>query len=236
MKRDPAAAVADSLKVIPHSVDAFEGPNELDNSGDPAWPATLRAYMPKLGLAVIRQARGVPVIGPSFIDPANRSRIPSELPGLINGHPYPGGAAPEPALGAGGCGDGPGTRSRARRAWCSPRPATTTRWARQRGPAAGLGGLPRRLYFPRLLLDAFGLGARRTFIYELLDEKPDPALTRRPAALRPAAQRLHAEARVHGDQDPDRRGEAVSRAGDRHKLDWTLSGAGRARESPGLPS
>ena len=35
VKRDPAAAVADALKVVPHSVDAFEGPNELDNSGDP---------------------------------------------------------------------------------------------------------------------------------------------------------------------------------------------------------
>ena len=32
------------------------------------------------------------------------------------------------------------------------------------------------VYFPRLLLAAFGLGARRTFIYELLDEKPDPGL------------------------------------------------------------
>ena len=80
VKRDPAAAVADALKVVPRSVDAFEGPNELDNSGDPAWPATLRAYMPKLQLAVNQQARGVPVIGPSFVDPANRSRAPPGPP------------------------------------------------------------------------------------------------------------------------------------------------------------
>ncbi len=38
---DPEAAVADALKVVPRPVDAFEGPNELDNSGDPGWPPTL---------------------------------------------------------------------------------------------------------------------------------------------------------------------------------------------------
>ena len=32
------------------------------------------------------------------------------------------------------------------------------------------------IYFPRLLITAFGVGARRTFIYELIDEKPDPGL------------------------------------------------------------
>ena len=32
------------------------------------------------------------------------------------------------------------------------------------------------VYFPRLLLAAYALGARRTFVYELLDEKPEPAL------------------------------------------------------------
>ena len=33
------------------------------------------------------------------------------------------------------------------------------------------------MYMPRLFLTAFALGVRRTFVYELLDEKPDPGLT-----------------------------------------------------------
>jgi hypothetical protein len=32
------------------------------------------------------------------------------------------------------------------------------------------------VYLPRLLVTAFGAGVHRTFIYELLDEKPDPGL------------------------------------------------------------
>jgi hypothetical protein len=32
------------------------------------------------------------------------------------------------------------------------------------------------VYLPRALVAAFGAGVRRTFVYELLDEKPDPGL------------------------------------------------------------
>ena len=45
------------------------------------------------------QAPGVPLIGPSFISPGDRARV-GDLPGLVNGHPYPGGKPPEPVLGA----------------------------------------------------------------------------------------------------------------------------------------
>ena len=99
VKRDPGIAVADSLQVMGDDVDAFEGPNELDNGGDPNWPATLRAYMPALASAVREQAPGVPVIGPSFVDPRVAGGYPSNLPGLFNAHPYPGGGPPETVLG-----------------------------------------------------------------------------------------------------------------------------------------
>jgi hypothetical protein len=33
------------------------------------------------------------------------------------------------------------------------------------------------IYIPRLLIAAFGAGVRRSFLYELVDEKPDPGLT-----------------------------------------------------------
>ena len=90
--------MADSLRVMGTGIDAFEGPNEFDNSGDPGWPAKLRAYMPALRAAVREQAPGVPVIGPSFVNPSSRRLLPSDLPGLLNAHPYPGGGPPEPVL------------------------------------------------------------------------------------------------------------------------------------------
>ncbi len=95
---DPAAAVADSLAVMGTGIAAFEGPNELDNSGDRGWPERLDTYMRALATAVRKQAPRVPLVGPSFIDAASRSHIPADLPGLFNGHPYPGGQPPEGAV------------------------------------------------------------------------------------------------------------------------------------------
>ena len=96
--RDPDAAVAESVAVMGGAIDAFEAPNELDNSGDPSWPTKLRDYMTALAAAVHRRAPQVPLIGPSFIDSGSRNQIPRTLPGLFNGHPYSGGLPPEPAL------------------------------------------------------------------------------------------------------------------------------------------
>lgn len=169
---DPQQAVANSLDVMGGSIDSFEGPNELDNSGDPDWPGTLRAYMPRLAAAVREQAPGVPLIGPSFIDPLNRDRIPRDLPGAFNGHPYSGGEPPEPAL------------ERAlseRRATARGRAAYFTETGYHNALAATTGQPPASeqaaaIYIPRLLVTAFGAGVRRTYVYELLDEQPDPEL------------------------------------------------------------
>jgi hypothetical protein len=171
--RPPDLAVADALAVLPAGVAAFEGPNELDATGDPRWPATLTAYMPALDDAVRRRAPGVPVIGPSFIRPGSRAQLPDGLPGLLNGHPYPGGKPPEEPLEVALDELGPGAIRRgvvftetgyhdAVRATEGQPPASEE--------AAGV-------YLPRLLLTAFAAGVRRTFVYELLDEVPDPGLT-----------------------------------------------------------
>ena len=93
---DPEAAVAESVAVMGDAIDAFEGPNELDNLGDPAWATRLADYMPRLAAARDAHAAGVPLIGPSLVDAGNRSRIPRDLPGLFNAHPYAGGLPPSP--------------------------------------------------------------------------------------------------------------------------------------------
>jgi hypothetical protein len=169
---DPASAVRQSLEIVdPEGVDAFEGPNELDNSGDPNWPATLERYMPKLVAAVRRQAPDVPVLGPSFVYQDSRDRLADDLPGIFNGHPYPGGEPPEAAL-----------RAELDRLpdKALDRGVVFTETGYHNALQAGSDHPPASeeaaaVYMPRLLLAAFGAGVRRTFIYELADVQAEPA-------------------------------------------------------------
>lgn len=169
---DPARVVGDSLAVMGDGIAAFEAPNELDNGSVPDWPQKLTSYMPALQAAVREQAPGTSVIGPSFIDSVSRTRIPGDLPGLFNGHPYSGGEPPEPSL----------ARALSEsRATLPGRGVVFTETGYHNALAASVGQPPASeeaaaVYLPRLLATAFGAGVRRTFIYELLDEKPDPAL------------------------------------------------------------
>jgi hypothetical protein len=165
---DPSPAVADAASLMDDGIAAVEGPNELDNSGDPAWASKLRDYMPALEAAVRDRAPGVPVIGPSLKEPSSRTRIPPDLPGLFNVHPYPGGGPPEPAL---------GEAMREARG----REVVFTETGYHNALEAATDHPPvseeaAAVYLPRLLVTAFGAGVRRTFVYELVDEKPEPGL------------------------------------------------------------
>jgi len=170
--RDPAESVSESVAVMGGAIDGFEAPNELDNSGSPDWIARLRAYMPGLASAARQQAPGVPVIGPSLIDAGNRDELPPDLPGWFNGHPYSGGVEPEPAL----------QQALIERRNTTPqRPAvfTETGYHNAMNATTGQAPVPENVaatYIPRLLMTAFGAGVKRTFLYELVDEKPDPGL------------------------------------------------------------
>jgi hypothetical protein len=169
---DPAVWVADAIAVMGDRIAAFEAPNELDNTDYTNWPAQLRTYMPALAAAVRAQAPGVPVIGPSFIDPASRARIPADLPGWFNGHPYSGGEPPEGAL---------DQALDERRATAPDRAAVFTEAGYHNALAATTGQPPTSeeaaaVYLPRLLVTAFAGGVRRTFVYELIDEKPETGL------------------------------------------------------------
>jgi hypothetical protein len=171
-ERDPATGVADSLAVLGNGVEAFEGPNELDASGDPAWPARLREYMPALRSAVLEQAPWAALIGPSFIYPASRMELPPDLPGSVNEHPYPEGGPPEPAL---------GEALRALPEDALERGVVVTETGYHNALLSTTGQPPvseraAAVYLPRALVASFGAGVRRTFVYELLDEKPDPGL------------------------------------------------------------
>jgi hypothetical protein len=170
---NPRAQVARSIAAMGNAIDAFEGPNELDNGSHPGWVATLTDLMPRLGGAVSAQTDDAKLIGPSFIDDSSRSEIPAELPGLFNAHPYAGGDPPEPAL----------ARALEGRAGASgARAAVFTETGYHSAlEAAGyhtpVSEATAAVYLPRALVTAFGEGARRTFVYELADSKPEPGLT-----------------------------------------------------------
>jgi hypothetical protein len=171
---DPGPLISDSVKVLGNSIDAFEGPNEPDNSGDPGWAQKLLTYMPMLEDRVRRLAPGVPLIAPSLVYASSRSEALPRVAGVLNAHPYSGGAPPEPAL-------GDAVRELADLEQGHKRGMVFTEAGYHNAMNEADGQPPvseeaAAVYIPRLLVTAFGAGARRTFLYELVDEKPDPAL------------------------------------------------------------
>ena len=171
--RDPEADVSRSVELLGGDIAAFESPNELDNRGDPGWAGELASFVPALDDAVRRYAPRVPLLGPSLVDPSNRAELSSALPGAFNGHPYAAGGPPEPTL-AVAVGEA--------RAGAKGRPVYFTELGYHDALVATTGQPPASqqaaaVYLPRALVDAYGAGVRRTFVYELLDEKPDPALS-----------------------------------------------------------
>ena len=155
--------------------DAVEGPNEYDLSGDPEWVARLRDYQSRLAAAVkgTPALARLPVVGPSVVLPGSEAALGdlSDRMDLGNIHSYPGGRQPESNL------SGELEEARAN-SGALPVAATETGYhdavASQDGhrPASELAVAT---YLPRLFLSYFAAGVRRTFAYELLDERPDPA-------------------------------------------------------------
>jgi hypothetical protein len=172
VKIPPAVGVAGGLRAMGSRVEAFEGPNELDISGLPNWKGRLDAYMRALRSAMRGARTRVPVVGPSFVDPEIYESVARAEYDAVNLHPYPGGNPPEEQLDA--------ALGRVR-AVAPSRPIELTETGYHNALAA-TGGQPpvpeqaAAVYFPRLYLSAFRAGVRRTFVYELADEKPDPAL------------------------------------------------------------
>jgi hypothetical protein len=171
---DPGPMISDSVSVLGNTIDAFEGPNEPDNAGDPGWAQKVLTYMPMLQDRVRKLAPGVPLLAPSLVYASSRSEALPRVPGVLNAHPYSGGGPPEPALGD------------------SVRELADLEQGHERGIEFTEAGYHNAMnetdgqppvseeaagvYIPRLLVTAFGAGVRRTFLYELVDEKPEPGL------------------------------------------------------------
>jgi len=159
-------------------LESIEPPNEWDIHGGPNWASTLMAEEP----AILQAGREmhVPVLGPSLTQPASFIALGSlaQYMDFNNLHMYSGGRNPE----NGGWGgpdsegnyygsvafeldlskiDGPGKRSIATE--------TGYRTASQ----ASQGAIPdsvEAIYAPRLILEHFKKGIKRSYFYELIDD------------------------------------------------------------------
>lgn len=155
---------------------ALEGPNEYDLAGDPRWAQRLRAYQRRLYRRVQRDARlgARPVLAPSLVGPGSRAELGSLIAAwdVANIHPYPGGGTPEEAIARDLASARPGSK---------PIAATETGYHNALKARTGQPPTSERataIYLPRLLLEHFRRGVRRTFLYELVDLRRDPARRR----------------------------------------------------------
>jgi hypothetical protein len=164
----PGPSVAGAVRDMGARLEALEGPNELDHSSVPGWRDRLQAFMSRLRAA----ARGETVVGPSFVDPGLLRGVAGVTYDLANVHPYPGGRPPEQPL----------AEHLGRAEEAAPgREFVITETGYHNALRATAGQPPvseqaAAVYLPRALLWAFDAGVKRTFVYELADEKPDPGL------------------------------------------------------------
>lgn len=152
------------------SVEAIEGPNEVDMNGDAGDLGELAAYQGNLYAAVKADPAlaALPVIGPSLVHRRNQEAL-GDISGSLdygNIHSYPGGAAPEENLSF-------HFASAAHNSGSKPLMATETGyhsavgWTGEHPPVSEAA---MATYIPRMYLEYFRRGIARTFSYELADE------------------------------------------------------------------
>ena len=161
-----------------NAAEALEAPNEMDKYvGGARWPRALASYERQLHVkAKARRAtRSLPILGPSFATLQGPSLV-GNLRGLVdvgNIHPYTGGLSPNPEH----------IKSELKRAritargkpvWATEVGFHNAMHSRSTDNQAPVSERTAAIYFVRTFLEQFRAGIRRTFAYELIDEKPDP--------------------------------------------------------------
>jgi hypothetical protein len=166
------------LSTLAPTVDAVEPTNEYDCSGDPAWAAHQHDYATALvqALQARPELQQLGVFAAAFCQPESVAQYGTVTgtASVTNAHDYSGGQPPElalesrlPAFGQVQQPDLPMVVTET--GYQNALDATPTQNAVTEASAAD--------YTVRALLDAARLGVARTYLYELLDEKPDPGLT-----------------------------------------------------------
>jgi hypothetical protein len=160
------------------ATEALEGPNEYDLfHGGPNWVPELRTYQRELYSKAKAAAslRELPVVGPSLVHADSREKLGrlDDAMDAGNIHPYTGGEAPSQAHLA---------REKelaARVSGAKPLWATEVGFHNALSATTGQPPVSEQVaasYLLRTYLEHFRAGIRRTFVYELIDEKPEAGL------------------------------------------------------------
>jgi hypothetical protein len=164
-----------SVRQIAPFVTSVEGPNEYDNQGDPQWLSKDLAYQRQLYRAVKGdpKLRHIQVIGPSLVNSASFAKLAGIGTSLdaVNLHAYPPNGGP-PATNV-----DEELRLAASEAPRKPVVATETGFRTGGRPLPGNRPVNKRLeaaYVTSLVLEYYRAGIRRSYLYELLDERRDP--------------------------------------------------------------
>ena len=160
------------------AVEAIEDPNEYDSADtSPNWASTLAAYDQQVYAAVRAEPSlaQVPVIGPSLVNPGSYSTLGDHSRCLDYGniHPYTAGA-PSTAF----IDNALATESLV----AGTKPVMVTEFGYNNALNAQSGDPPvsdtaAAIYMLRTYLLNYMAGVPRSYVYELVDEKPDPGLT-----------------------------------------------------------
>jgi hypothetical protein len=160
-----------------HSIEYFEGPNELDVSNLPDWNSLDQSYQKSIyaSVASMTDRRSIKVIGPSMALARNRSLVGdiSEFIDQGNLHPYPSAQIPSIVF--------PEQIDLARS--ISGRKAiyfTESGYhnaLKDHSDQPAISELAAAKYIPRLFLENYARGIPITYLYEFMDETPDPGLT-----------------------------------------------------------
>ncbi len=173
-----AQLVATMSGPLRDSIEAVFEPNEFDTSGYPDWQTALAIYDRALYQAVAADGRlrTQPVIGPSLVGNDAPQQLGDQQAYREAGAlpPYTGSTAPSPAYI-----DAQLLRIRAVSGF---KPVWATELGYSDALDAPAGQQPvseyvGAVYLLRELLEDFQAGVRRSYVYELIDDQPDPADT-----------------------------------------------------------
>jgi hypothetical protein len=159
------------------SIESFEGPNELDVSNMPNWASVDRNFQEAIYTSVRSMTAGqsIKVIAPSLAAASNSSQIGdiSDRIDEVNLHPYPSAQIPSVVF--------PEQTDLAKLMSANQQVAFTESGYHNAlndhsdQPAVSENAAAK--YIPRLFLEDFARNITRTYLYEFLDEFPDPGLT-----------------------------------------------------------
>jgi len=163
-------------KLAGNTIESFEGPNELDISGMANWAGVDRNYQQCIFATVrlLSDSSRVQIIGPSLALIRNGRDFDGVIGGFddANLHPYPAGKMPSAIF--------PEQTNLAQQVF-GEKPLVITESGYHNAlndssdqPAVSEQAAAK--YIPRLFLENFARHIARTYLYEFLDEAPDPGL------------------------------------------------------------